>query len=147
MARSNRSQAHRRQDVKATTPRKVLVLDDHEAVRSVVGRVLHEHGFVALNASSVTEAARLLATTPVAAMILDVKLPGGESGLDLLARIREQPLLASVPAVVMTGVVLSEADRQKVHEHRAHLLHKPAGLTALVGFLHGIAASDPPAEL
>ena len=124
----------------------VLVVDDHPAVRSVVGRVLSEHGYKPVNASSATEAAQILRDTAVAAVILDVKLSGEETGLDLLAMLHAEPALASIPAVVMTGVALSEAEQQAVREHGAYLLYKPEGLTALVGFLHKITGADTQAH-
>ena len=78
---------------------------------SVLGRVLHEHGYEPVNASSVDEAVRLLSTTAVTAIILDTKLSRGHSGLELLERIRQQPGHKSTPAVVMTGAALTEEER------------------------------------
>ena len=121
---------------------KVLVLDDHPTVRSVLGRVLHEHGYEPVNASSEDEAVRLLSTTAVTAIILDAKLSRGRSGLELLERIRQQPGHKSTPAVVMTGAALTEEERQDIARLQAHLLYKPEGLTALVGFLHQVTETS-----
>ena len=124
--------------------RKVLVLDDEEAVRAVLGRFLQEYGFQPLGATSVDEAVNLLADTSVVAIILDVRLSGGRLALGLLGEIRRQPDLATTPAIVMTGVALSDEEEATITRHRAHLFYKPEGLTALVGFLRQIADRDQP---
>lgn len=144
MARSSREGAKGDEAAPERESLKVLVVEDHPAVRSVIGRVLHEHAYEPVNASSVAEAMRHLTTTVVAAVILDVKLSGGESGLDLLEALRQQPGLASIPVVVMTGVPLSEEKQRAISDYGAYLLYKPEGLTALVGFLHKITGTDQP---
>lgn len=146
MARSRREEARDQTAASEPAAQRVLVLDDHPAVRSVVGRVLHEHGYEPINAASVDEATRLLSTTVVAAIILDIKLAGGNSGLDLLATLSTQPALASIPTVVMTGVALSEAEQAALREYGAYLLYKPEGLTALVGFLHQLTSARETGE-
>ena len=123
-------------DARAAQRPKVLVLDDHPAVRLVVERVIRAQGYEPVNAGSVTEAAEVLARTAVSAVVLDVRLPGGESGLTLLAQMRENPRLAPIPTIVMTGASLSEAQQLDIAHHGAYLLRKPEGLTALAGFLN-----------
>ena len=142
MARPEREEVQRRDAAAESAAPRVLVLDDHPAVRSVVGRVLNEHGYEPVNASSVAEATRLLRTSQVAALILDIKLSGEESGLDFLDSLQKEPPLASIPVVVMTGVSLTEEEQEGVRRHGAYLLYKPEGLTALVGFLHKITGAD-----
>lgn len=138
MGSSNLGDTQPIRDLSPAGQPKVLVLDDHPAVRSVLGRVLHEHGYDPLNAASVDEALRLLTTAKVAAIILDVKLSGERSGLELLTQLGPHSAPLSVPVIVMTGVALTDEEQQQIAEHRAYLLYKPAGLTALVGFLHQI---------
>lgn len=133
---SDSERARRSGDAAQAERPKVLILDDHPAVLSVLGRVLREHGYQPLTSTSVDNATYVLTTTSVAAVILDVKLSGGNSGLELLPRVRQEPLLARLPTIVMTGAPLSTADQQAIARHGAYLLHKPEGVTALVGFLN-----------
>ena len=114
MSRSNPEDAGRASVPARAEQHKVLVLDDHPTVRSVLARVLHEHGYETLNAASVDEAVRLLTAKTVVTIILDVKLSGGRSNLELLGRIRQQSLLASAPIIVMTGVALSEDEQRTI---------------------------------
>jgi len=144
MARPHPEDSQRVPDISPSVQKhKVLVLDDHPTVRSVLGRVLHEHGYEPINAASVDEALGLLAATKVAAIILDVKLSGGRSGLELLTQLEQRTMPDSVPTIVMTGVALTDEEQQRIADHRAYLLYKPEGLTALVGFLHQLTDSAP----
>ena len=68
-----------------------------------------------------TEAIDVMGSTRIDAVILDVRLPGAGSGLDVLQCLREQPELQSIPAIVMTGAVLTEDEELMVTRKRAHL--------------------------
>jgi putative nucleotidyltransferase with HDIG domain len=64
----------------------ILVVDDDDGVRSAVGRFLHARGYEALSAASGEDALGLLASRPVTAVLLDVRLPG-LSGVDLVPQL------------------------------------------------------------
>ena len=121
----------------------VLVLDDEATIRDVVCRFLAQHGYQSLEASSVSEAAAVLKQAPVVAILLDVRLSGHATGLDLLTQLRGQPALASTPAIVMTGGVLSDAEKGVVEKNGGVLFYKPDGLSALIGFLQQITSQRP----
>ena len=122
----------------------VLVLDDEPTVRGVLCRFLHEHEYQSVGAASVTEAVKLLDTTPIGAMILDVRLSGGRSGLKVLSALRHQPALTTTPAIVMTGVALSDEEQALLAKHRASLFYKPEGLASLIVFLEQITERGQP---
>lgn len=80
----------------------ILIVDDEEAIRTHLDRLLTMHGYACTLAADVPEARRCLAKKQFALMLLDVNLPG-ESGLDLA----KQVLLLEFPftaAVMVTGV-------------------------------------------
>ncbi len=64
----------------------ILLVDDDAAVRHLVGRVLREEGYTALDAASGSEAVAIAATEPIDLVLLDLNLPG-ESGWDVLERL------------------------------------------------------------
>ena len=72
-----------------------------------------------------------------------VRLSGHATGLDLLTQLRGQPALASTPAIVMTGGVLSDAEKGVVEKNGGVLFYKPDGLSALIGFLQQITSQRP----
>ena len=91
-----------------------------------------------------SEVIDIMRGTRIGAVILDVRLPGAGSGLDVLQRLREQPELRSIPAIVLTGGVLTEDEKLMVTRQRGHLFYKPEGFESLVGFLDQLTGRDQP---
>ena len=71
-----------------------------------------------------------------------MRLPGDGSGFDVLQRLREQPELQAIPAIILTGSVLTEDEELMVARHRAHLFYKPEGFDSLVEFLEQLTGHD-----
>ena len=85
-------------DAQAT---RVLVVDDDEQMRRVMGRVLARAGYDCTLASSGSEALALLGETPYELMVADVNMPG-ESGLDLARQVRAKHPDTAI--VMATGI-------------------------------------------
>src|SRR3954464_9929446 len=102
----------------------VLLVDDEPLVRETGRRFLHMCGYQCVEAESVERAAEMVTTTAVDAAILDVRLPGPKSGLDLLASFREQSALTKIPVLIMTGSVLTYAEEASITRQRAFLFYK-----------------------
>ncbi|HXH05724.1 MAG TPA: response regulator [Vicinamibacterales bacterium] len=125
----------RRPGVAAPAPA-VLVMDDEASVRDILGRFLERSGYHPITTASVEAALDVLRRGRVEAVVLDVRMSdGGRSGLEVLAALRADPRLAAVPAIVLTGALLTDEEEIAVIRHRAHLVRKPEGYAALVGFL------------
>ena len=73
---------------------------------------MQESGYQTLEATSIEEAGRLDEADFLAAVILDVRLSGGRLGLDILPRLRRQPAFTATPAIVVTGVILSDTEQE-----------------------------------
>ena len=125
-------------------PARVLVLDDEPSIRTVLGYFLKRHGCCALEAASVEEAQQLADASPIDAFILDVRLPGKRSGIDLLADLRRRPELARTPAIVLTGSQLGEDEQAAVTRHHAHVFYKPEGFPTVIAFLKQLLGRDQP---
>jgi len=78
-----------------------LVLDNDRAMRELIGLVLKRAGFMALPAASLEDAEDWLASAQVDAMLLDLHLGGGHSGVSVVHRWRAKSFLA--PFLVVTG--------------------------------------------
>jgi DNA-binding response OmpR family regulator len=120
----------------------VLVLDDEPGVRTSMERLLQVYGYGAVTASTLDEARGALQTTSIQALILDVGLQGGSTGLDLLRTIREQPAFDKAPVLIFTGGVLSDAEEAFITRHRAFLFYKPEGFDTLIKFLDTLTGRD-----
>jgi DNA-binding response OmpR family regulator len=114
---------------------KVLLVDDEPMVRETGRRYLTRAGYTCIEAESIHRAVALISHTTVQAAILDVRLPGHVSGLDLLEAFREQSGLAEIPVLIMTGGVLTPEEETSIARQRAFLFYKPEGFGAIVKFL------------
>jgi DNA-binding response OmpR family regulator len=99
----------------------ILVCDDELPLRELIKAALGER-FDCVEAEDAVQAEEVLAATPVAAVVLDVMLPG-KSGLELLADLRGRPESADTPVVVVSAWQ-SDADRRAA---------EAAGADAFVG--------------
>lgn len=105
-------------------------------------RVLHASGYECIEADSVERALEMLRTMPVDAAILDVRLQGHRSGIDLLATFRQQAEFSHIPVLIMTGGSLSEDEEASITRQRAYLFRKPEGFKTLISFLDQLTGRD-----
>ena len=122
----------------------VLVLDDDDGTRSTMQRLLEVYGYGAVTAATLDEARGLLATTTIAALILDVGLQGNATGLDLLHTIRQQAAFEKAPILIFTGGILSQSEEALITRSRAFLFYKPEGFDTLINFLDSLTGRDRP---
>ncbi len=93
---------------------KVLIVDDGQAFRLYLFRLLTESGFQALTAREGKEGWEFIQKWQPDLVLLDVLIPG-INGLDLCKRIKEVPETRHVPVIMMTAFK-SEEYRQKAIE-------------------------------
>ena len=91
----------------ARQQRRVLIVDDEETVREVVGQYLELEGFLILQATTGLEALRLAEKTPPDLVILDLTLPGID-GLEVCRRLRAA---SAIPILMLTA---RAADAEKL---------------------------------
>ncbi|HXY54202.1 MAG TPA: response regulator [Nitrospirota bacterium] len=95
------------EDVKFTaTGGRILVMDDEEVIRDVVGEILVHLGYEVAFAGDGAEAIRryqeaMRASRPFHAVIMDLTIPGGMGGKEAIAKLRE--IDANVKAIVSSG--------------------------------------------
>ena len=109
----------------------VLVVDDESSILRLLARALDEFGFATLEVTSADDALSCIAANRVDAAILDVRMPGGKSGLDLLEAIRRDPGHAALPILILTGVTLTNAETDRARQLDAHVFYKPQPMEVL----------------
>jgi DNA-binding response OmpR family regulator len=82
--------------------KRVLLVEDDDAVAEVVELILHESGYAVDRVSNVADALVSVHGELPAAVLLDLTLPG-TSGLSFLKTCRESPMLASLPIALLSG--------------------------------------------
>jgi CheY-like chemotaxis protein len=126
----------------AETGLTVLLVDDEATVRETGRRYLVRAGYTCIEAESIQRAVALIGQTKVNAAILDVRLPGHVTGLDLLSAFREQSGLVDIPVLIMTGSVLTAEEEALITKQRAFLFYKPEGFSTIVKFLDQLTGRD-----
>lgn len=94
----------------ASHPKIILVVEDELSLQNVIKKKLEVNGFETLTAKTIAEARQHLKKMPrVDAIWLDHYLPGGESGLDLVASLKEQDSpWRSTPLFVVSNTATAE---------------------------------------
>jgi DNA-binding response OmpR family regulator len=110
---------------------KILIVEDDRNVASLVRHLLESEGFVSTLSVDIESAWGSLTGEPPDAAIVDLGLLGGESGWDLIERIRGNERYATLPIVILTGKPMSEVlDRAK--SLNCEYLGKPFSAPALL---------------
>lgn len=105
---------------------RVLIVDDDLETRELLADTLMNEGHTPLTARYAAEALRILATSRVDAVVLDLLLPG-RSGFEVLSDIRADPSLARLPVLVLTVKDLTERERETLAVQGAQVFAKGAG--------------------
>jgi len=123
---------------------KVLVVEDDRDIRNLLEVRLCGMGHRVVAAGSTDEALTVLADrgAPDVA-VLDVVTPG-DSGLELLARLRQNPAYAAMPAVFLSARV-QESAIVAGHAWGATYLTKPVVLSALAAAIDRALETSRPA--
>ncbi|BCA53316.1 Response regulator with HD-GYP domain [Nitrospira sp. KM1] len=89
--------------------KRVLVVDDEEPIRRLLGYMLQSHGYEVVLALDAKEARQKMADMPFALVLCDVNMPG-ESGMDLVRNILTQfPHTAAIMVTGLDSAVLANA--------------------------------------
>ncbi len=120
----------------------VLVLDDDPNVRQSLEVFLRRYGYEAVGVASIEEALRAVEARPIEALILDVRLEGVETGIDLLGQLRKRHGFDKAPVLILTGSVLSDAEEMAITRHRGFLFYKPEGLPSVINFLDTLTGRE-----
>ena len=116
----------------------ILVVDDNEAVRSLMSRMLTGEGFRVTVACDGVEALAMLVQAgtgfaPVDLLLTDVEMPE-LSGFELIDALKEKGI--HVPTLVMTGNREDSLASQAASRGCLALLRKPFASAVLLGHIH-----------
>lgn len=100
----------------------ILLVDDEEGIRNVLGIVLRDAGYNVLTAAGVSEAYACFLEHRPAIIVTDIKMPG-QSGIDLLRRVKERD--AEVEVIMLTGHGDLELAIQSLQLDATDFLTKP----------------------
>lgn len=129
-------------------PLKVLVIDDSEADRQLIRRVLERlGGYQVLEASGGSEGTALARQERPDLVILDLMMPEMD-GFMVVEALKGDPATRSIPIIVLTAKSLTEEDRQRLNGRIDALLQKvgvdpDALLAEVVEVLRKVQSTHP----
>ena len=108
---------------------RILVVDDDRSVRDVLTRVLIQRGFAVASAGSGEDALNQLKAARFGLMLLDVRMPPGLSGIDLLPHALD--LDPELPIIMLTAVSDVTTAARCMQLGARDFLTKPIDIAAL----------------
>lgn len=121
---------------------RILVVEDDQDVLEITVTMLEDLGYEVLSAGDGEEAFRLLeAEKDFAAVVSDVVLPGGTSGVEIATRVK-----ATAPGVgvlLISGHIENSKDSADFVSGEFELLNKPFRMQDLARLVRGIVAAQP----
>ena len=88
----------------------IAVIEDDDRLRKVTAKTLEVEGYGVLALAGAEEALAELKTVRPDLVLSDVRL-GGMDGMELCRRIRNDPRLASVPVILLSGARIATEDQ------------------------------------
>jgi CheY-like chemotaxis protein len=114
-----------------TSPEKtVLIIEDEADAAELFAEMMRVSGFRVLKTASSTPALSLITTEKPDIIILDIMMPE-VSGLDILRHMRQDPLLANIPVVVVSAKSMPADIRVGMEAGASMYLTKPVGFLEL----------------
>lgn len=108
----------------------VLIVDDEEGIRAVIGDSLESKGYLVAGANNAMAALEACAKMEFALALVDLRLPGAMDGVGLLSELRRQ--FPNVLVLMLTGYATIDsaiaALRQGAHDY----LIKPISMSQLI---------------
>ena len=110
----------------------ILVVDDNDDVRRLVKKVLERSGYEVAEASDGPSTLALIENGLVPDLVLmDIRLPGPQSGLEVTCSIKEIPSMQRIPVVALSASVLDRDRQQALTAGCSGFISKPIDISTL----------------
>jgi signal transduction histidine kinase/DNA-binding response OmpR family regulator/HAMP domain-containing protein len=107
------------------TPGVVLLVEDDEATREMIHRVMAKEGWTVLEAENGRIALERVAEQPPDLILLDLMMPEMD-GFQFSAELRQHEAWRSIPVIVLTAMDLTEEDRLHLNGYVKQVIKKGA---------------------
>jgi len=125
-------------------PEQILLVDDDDRLRTLVGEVLQANGYAVVSVPSAADALEMLQREPVDLVVTDIKMPG-MTGDQLLAEVRAT--FPEVPVIGVTAFGTPEDAAALTRAGAADYLTKPFRTPVLLGAVERVLRETrPPRE-
>jgi signal transduction histidine kinase/CheY-like chemotaxis protein len=104
-------------------PGTVLIIEDDEASRLLLRRLLNREGWETIEAQNAREGLEKISLAAPSLILLDLMTPEMD-GFEFVTRLYEQEQYRSIPIVVLTAMELTEDDKARLYKHVAQIAFK-----------------------
>ena len=125
------------------TPRRVLVVDDDEAVLQTFAKALGLEGYDVRVAASPLVGLHQAQEAQPDAILLDLQMPF-VNGLGFLYRLRANPILRHIPVAIITGDThVDQPMMEELRELDADIRFKPVWIDEMLDLTSALLARSP----
>ena len=117
--------------------KKIVVVEDHPAVRRVLTLSLRQRGYEIVEAITGRSGIALTSEENPDLVLVDLSLPD-LSGLEVAKRIKQNPETAKIPLVALSGCTERELALKTLESGMAAYLTKPAATQELVNVIENL---------
>lgn len=105
-----------------TTSRHILIVEDEPLLRDLIARSMESKGFVVTTAANATDAKRAIKTVDPDALVVDIELGPGPTGLDLAEVIsRQRPDIGIVFLTNLPDPRFGSSDSKTITKNQAYI--------------------------
>lgn len=115
--------------------RNVLIVDDDADIRSLTRTFLEQEGYNVFTCENADRAIHIFRRSPIDLLITDYSMPN-RSGMDLAREAKS--IRPSLPVLIVSGVIVDEAQLQLMRIRNWNFLPKPFSLPQLLAEVHRI---------
>lgn len=115
---------------------RILVVDDDDAVRGVIKVVLERAGYQVAAASNGQDAIAIVKAQVVDLVLLDIEM-AGMNGFDVCGLMRADPVLRTIPVMMMTGRPITSVLEKVQAVGALELISKPFDRLSLIDKIKG----------
>jgi CheY-like chemotaxis protein len=120
--------------------RKILIIDDDRVTLTMLEMILSRHGYLTLSAKDGAEGYEIAIKEKPDALICDMLIPKIH-GLELCAKIKQDPQFKETKVILMTAVYKGTAFKFEARESGAdHFIEKPIDTNELLDKLDELIA-------
>jgi CheY-like chemotaxis protein len=109
----------------------LCVVDDDDAGRRMLVRALQRRGYHVEQAADGASGVDLVRQVRPAALLLDLRMPGELSGIDVIGVLRDDPDLSHIPVIVVSASVHADVRQLIDKVGAAGFVEKPVDFTVL----------------
>ena len=115
----------------------ILIVDDEKAIRDMIRMGLEMAGFACMDAANTAAALAIAHDQRPDLILLDWMLPGG-SGLDLLRRMKKDPLCVDIPVIMLTAKTSEDNKIQGLELGADDYIAKPFAPRELIARINAV---------